>query len=392
MDRKHLIALCQKLIRTPSESGSEEVAAAVVADWMTQAGFDRVWTDAYGSVVGQIQGRGEGISVLLDGHLDTVPVSDPSAWHFDPYGGQIDSGRLYGRGASDMKGAVAAMLVALAEIAGRAERPPGDIYFCGSVQEEVFEGIGLGEVLRQVQPDCVIIGEASELNLKIGQRGRAEICLESQGKTAHSANPQRGINAVYKILPALDALRTMELPEHPRLGSAIIELTDIISSPYPGASVVPKSCRTTWDRRLLEGETEHSVLAEIRSRLDADMIPADDVTVSVVQASAPCYTGAEMGGTRFFPAWLMTEDHPLVITALKTLHAIGLDAKLDTYSFCTNGSMSAGTLGVPTLGFGPSREDQAHVVDEYILIDELEKAAAGYHALARALSQIRKEW
>ena len=245
MDQDRLIPLCQELIRIPSISGAEEAAAAVVANFMTEAGFDDVWTDRYGSVVGRIRGKGQGVSVLFDGHLDTVPVSSPHAWRYDPYGARMDNGRIYGRGAADMKGAVAAMLVALADFCQEPKRPAGDLFFCGSVQEEVFEGIGLGEVLRQVQPDCVVIGEASELNLKIGQRGRAEICLEARGKTAHSANPQRGINAVYRILPAIDALRTMPLPTHPVLGSAIIELTDIVSSPYPGASVVPELCRAT---------------------------------------------------------------------------------------------------------------------------------------------------
>ena len=386
MERNSLIQLCQELIRASSVSGAEEAAAAVAVDFMKNAGFDDVWTDRYGSVVGRIRGQGKGISVLFDGHLDTVPVSSPDAWHYDPFGGEIADQRIYGRGASDMKGAVAAMLIALAEISRAPERPVGDLYFCGSVQEEVFEGIGLGEVLQDVRPDCVIIGEASELNLKIGQRGRAEICLEARGRTAHSANPQKGINAVYRIMPGIEALRSMALPSHPVLGPGIIELTDIISAPYPGASVVPELCRTTWDRRLLVGETEASVIEEIAGRLP------EDTAAFVVEAGALCYTGEMMSGTRFFPAWLMPETHPLVITAQQALANIGLPARLDTYSFCTNGSMSAGMMGIPTLGFGPSREDQAHVVDEYILIEELEKAAQGYFGLARNLNQLRKEW
>jgi putative selenium metabolism hydrolase len=386
MDRDRLIGLCQELIRAASISGAEEAAVSVVTDYMKSAGFDDIWTDRFGSVVGRIRGKGEGISVMFDGHLDTVPVSSPQAWRYDPHSGQMADGKIFGRGASDMKGAVAAMLTALADICREQERPAGDLYFCGSVQEEVFEGIGLGEVLNNVQPDCVIIGEASELNLKIGQRGRAEICLQARGRTAHSANPQRGINAVYRILPAVSALRDMTLPDHPVLGPAIIELTDIISSPYPGASVVPELCRTTWDRRLLVGETEASVIGEM-----ASILP-EGVTAEVVRATALCYTGAEMIGTRFFPAWLMSTDHPLVMTAQTALQSTGLTADIDTYSFCTNGSMSAGTMRIPTLGFGPSREDQAHVVDEYIVIEELEKAAAGYYALAKALTQLRKEW
>jgi len=391
MDRDKLIALCRELIQRPSESGAEAAAVKVAADFMKEAGFDEVWTDRYGSVIGQIRGKGSGLRILFDGHLDTVPVSSPQQWQFDPFSGELDQGRIYGRGASDMKGAVAAMLVALSELACDPKRDHGDIYFCGTVQEEVFEGIALGEVLGVAQPDGVVIGEASELNLKIGQRGRAEICLQAKGKSAHSANPQRGSNAVYRILPVVESLRTMSLPSDPVLGPGIIELTDIISAPYPGASVVPERCRTTWDRRLLVGETEQTVLDGIHGHFASQGVAIDSLSLEVVRAAATCYTGEEMEGTRFFPAWLMGEDHPMVRTAQRALLDAGLTAKLDTYSFCTNGSMSAGARGIPTLGFGPSREDQAHVVNEYILVEELEKAAVGYGALARALSQPWKE-
>ncbi len=391
MNQSSLIALCQRLVRQPGISGQEAATASVVKDFMETAGFDDVWTDRYGSVIGRIRGKGSGFSVLLDGHLDTVPVSSPDAWTHDPFGGDIHDGKLYGRGAADMKGAIAAMLTALSRMIAQGEKPEGDVFFCGSVQEEVFEGIALGEVLNDVKPDCVIIGEASELNLKIGQRGRAEILLEALGKSAHSANPQKGLNAVYEILPAVEAVRSVSLPQHPTLGSAIIELTDIISSPYPGASVVPERCCTTWDRRLLVGETAESVTAGILGQLGKMDIDAKWVHASVVSAVTQCYTGEEIGGIRFFPAWLMEKDHPVVVSAFDALKQAGLPARLDVYSFCTNGSMSAGHMNIPTIGFGPCREDQAHVVDEYILTDELEKAALGYQRIVQSLTQLRKE-
>lgn len=142
------------------------------------------------------------------------------------------------------------------------------------VHEECFEGIAARLVSERYKPDYVIIGEASELNLKIGQRGRAEIVVETFGKPAHSANPQAGINAVYKMAQLIDKIRTITPPTHPVLGHGILELTDIKSSPYPGASVVPDYCRATYDRRLLVGETKESVIAPLESAL-AELVAQD---------------------------------------------------------------------------------------------------------------------
>lgn len=144
----------------------------------------------------------------------------------------------------------------------------------------------------------VIIGEASELNLKIGQRGRAEIVVETFGKPAHSANPQAGINAVYKMAQLIDKIRTITPPTHPVLGHGILELTDIKSSPYPGASVVPDYCRATYDRRLLVGETKESVIAPLEnvpqnlSRRIRSLRP-----VSPTLWAESCYTGATIEGS-----------------------------------------------------------------------------------------------
>ncbi|MGI5839424.1 MAG: YgeY family selenium metabolism-linked hydrolase [bacterium] len=389
IDKEGLISLCRELIRRESLSGAEGGVAALLTEEMKAMGFDEVWTDSYGSVVGKVKGTGGGKSVLFDGHVDTVPVSNKEQWTRAPFGGEVADGRIYGRGASDMKGAVAAMVYALGTLAGTKSRPAGDVYFCGSVQEEIFEGVALGKVIDQVRPDCVVIGEASELNLKIGQRGRAEITVQAKGKTAHSANPKAGVNAVYEILPALQAVRAMELASHPVLGAAIIELTDIISSPYPGASVVPDLCQATFDRRLLVDETAESVLGAVRAALAAR--PDDGgraVSAEIARATAKCYTGAVIEGLRWFPAWLLAPEHPLVQEALAALRSTGLDPAITTYSFCTNGSYSAGIAGIPTVGFGPSRENQAHVVDEYVEIEQVEKAAAGYLAIAERVARL----
>ncbi len=381
-------ALCQALIRQPSYSGHEEGAEGILRAFMEANGFDSVTTDRYGNIIGCIRGNRPGKRLLFDGHMDTVPVSDPGQWQFPPFEGILHDDRLYGRGSSDMKGAVAAFAVAAAAFATDTGRDfPGELYVAGVVHEECFEGVAARAVSQAVKPDYVVIGEASELNLKIGQRGRAEIVVETFGVPCHSANPEKGVNAVYHMTRVIDAIRTLEPPVHPVLGKGILELTDIKSTPYPGASVVPEHCRATYDRRLLVGETKESVLAPIQALLDSMMVndPQLKAKVSYAVGAERCCTGNEITGERFFPGWLYDEGDDFVQAVKSELNAIGHAPRITQYNFCTNGSHYAGEAGIPTLGLGPSREDLAHTVDEYIELDQLYKVTECYYAVMRAL-------
>ncbi len=386
--KDQVVELCRALVRSPSTSGHEEGVVTVLKEFFTKHGFDSVHVDRYGSIVGSIRGNRPGPRLLFDGHIDTVPVGDPAAWHHDPFAGEIQEGKIYGRGTSDMKGAVAAMACAATNFAQETGRDfAGEIYVAGVVHEECFEGVAAREVSAYARPDYVVIGEASQLNLKIGQRGRAEIVVETFGKPCHSANPEKGINAVYKMAKVIEAIRTLEPTHHPVLGDGILELTDIKSSPYPGASVVPEYCRATYDRRLLVGETKESVLAPIQTLLD-DLMKEDPelkVQVSYALGGEQCHTGNQIEGERFFPGWLFDQQEPFVQSVYRQLREMGYTPELTRYNFCTNGSHYAGEAGIRTLGLGPSRENLAHTVDEYIEIDQLVQACHCYTGVMKAL-------
>lgn len=386
--KEELIRLTRGLVAQRSESGHEDGAAGVLGRYLRDSGFDQVTVDGLGNVIGRLTGSRPGPRVLFDGHLDTVPVANPAAWTHDPYGCEIAGGRMYGRGTSDMKGAVAAFTAAAGFFARDRNRDfPGEICVAGTVHEERFEGVAARSVSRIVRPDYVVIGEASQCDLKIGQRGRAEIVVETFGVPAHSANPDKGVNAVYAICKVVEAIRRLPCPEHPVLGRGILELTDIKSDPYPGASVVPSRCRATYDRRLLPGETEESVLAPIQALLDRLMAedPALRARVSYAQGEETCCTGTAIRARRFFPAWLHDEAEPFVQSILSELRAAGPEVRVTQYSFCTNGSHYAGEAGIPTVGLGPSREDLAHTDDEYIELEQLYLACQRYQAVLRAL-------
>lgn len=383
-----LISLCQHLIRARSYSGQEQQAVGEVKRALSELGFDEIVVDKYGSIIGHIKGSAPGPRLLFDGHLDTVPVPETSDWSHAPFSGSIEDGRIYGRGTSDMKGAVAAMVCAAAFFAQDCNRDfSGDLYVVGSVHEECFEGIASRNISEQIKPDYVVIGEASACNIKRGQKGRAEIVVETFGKPAHSANPGKGVNAVYKAALLIDRIKSLKLPRHPVLGEGILELTDIKSSPYPGASVVPDYCKITYDRRVLVGETPESVMKPILD-LIVDIQQEDPefkANAYFARGQEECYTGAVISGERYFPAWLLDEQDEYVQKVFKALNQIGIYADLSHYDFCTNGSHYAGEAGIKTIGFGPSLETLAHTIDEYIEIDQLISAARGYYAISNAI-------
>lgn len=383
-----VIELCREMIRAKSYSGQEQDAGKVLENFFRANGYDEVIRDRYGNVIGHIRGKQPGPKILFDGHMDTVPVTDESEWPFPPFEAVISEGRIYGRGTSDMKGALSAMACAGAFYREQTGGDfPGDIYVAGVVHEECFEGVAARSISQIVRPDYVVIGEASGLNLKIGQRGRAEIVVETFGRAAHSANPEKGINAVYKMAEVIQAIQKLIPPEHPVLGKGILELTDIKSSPYPGASVVPEYCRATYDRRLLTGETKEEVLRpleELCAKLEAED-PELKVKVSFARGKEICYTGNEIEGERFFPGWLFDREEPYIQNVYHALTANGYTPEITQYNFCTNGSHYAGEAGIRTIGLGPSRENLAHIVGEYIEVDQLLKVSDCYMLVMDAL-------
>ena len=386
--KKELIAFTQKMIQAKSYSGHEQDVVKTMEEFCKKHNFTDVHHDKYGNCICHIKGKKPGEKILFDGHMDTVPVADPTKWNHDPFGAEIVDGKMYGRGTSDMKGALSAMLAAAAYYAeDLGDDFAGDIYVAGVCHEECFEGVAAREISKAVHPDYVIIGEASQLNMKIGQRGRAEIVVETFGVPAHSANPEKGVNAVYKMCKAIEAIQKIVPPHHDVLGDGILELTDIKSSPYPGASVVPSYCRATYDRRLLVGETKEGVLKPIQDVLDqlSKEDPQFKAKVSYAVGKEKCWTGEEIEAERFFPGWLFDKNEPWVQAIYKEMKSIGLDPTITNYNFCTNGSHYAGEAGIKTVGVGPSLESLAHTDNEYIAIDQLTKVMESYYGVMKAL-------
>jgi len=381
IDREALESFALALVRTPGLSGDEGAVAALVEAEMARLGY-AVQVDAMGNVTGTLDG-GDGPCALFDGHMDTVGVTDPAAWSADP-AGEIRDGRLYGRGAMDMKGQLAAVIHG---VAAAAEALGGRAVVSASIAEEVLEGAATAEIARRVRPDVAVICEPSTMRLVVGQRGRAELVVEVHGRPTHSSRPELGVNAVDAMADVLRATRGLRLPAHAALGDAILVPTDVLSRPYPANSVVPDRCTVTYDRRTLPGESEEDVVGPVRAAAEAAVAPyGATATVTIAQDRFESYTGAIVEGPNFAAAWSIDPGAPPASTALRALADAGLDVDTGHWAFCTNGSATA-ALGIPTIGFGPGDETLAHRVDEHMTLDELHAGARGYTALAAGLTR-----
>ena len=387
IDEKKLIEIASSLIAIKSNTGEEEKIVKEIASWMEKLGYDEIFVDEAGNIVGGIHGETEGQTILFDGHIDTVEAENHTEWqNGNPYEPYISEDKLFGRGTSDMKGAFAAMLYALSQI--DRSKLKGQVYLSGTVNEEVAEGYTIELVTDKIKPDLVVIGEATNLNINIGQRGRGEIYLKVFGKSAHSSNPAVGINSILKMNKALAKIEAEYQADEDVLGKGILVLTDIISTPYPGESVIPRLCTATFDKRIILQETKEGILNKIREILDH--IKSEDKDFSYElgyrENQIKTYTGYSIKGDKFYPPWRISEEDAVVNKAIDLLKDINLDPEINSYSFCTNGSSTCGVKGIKTIGFGPGREEEAHITNEFITLEGLRKSAEGYLDLSYILS------
>ena len=384
------LPLARELAMTPSVSGNEEAAVRLVAAAMTGAGFDTVEIDAVGNAIGII-GSGSGPRVLIDGHIDSIPLHSAERWSVDPFGGVIREGNLYGLGICDQKASIAAAVHGVAE-AHLQGRLGGRVAVVASVCEEEMEGQALRSVLSAFQPDVVITSEPNDTRLAIGQRGRAKIEVTVVGRACHAGHAGEGLNAVEALTSLVEEARRLEHPVHPDLGHRDLTCIDFASWPYPSVSTVPGRAMARFDCRFLPGESPESLVALLEgcaTRAWGDWTERPALEVRLVRATFSTWTGASFDAAEFCHAWWTDAHSQPVIRAQAALAEIGLDPSPTHYSFCTNGSLSAGVLGIATLGFGVGVESGAHQVDEHVSLESLAAGQQGYAALAAHLSASR---
>jgi len=289
-------------------------------------------------------------TILLAPHLDTVGADGTK---FIP---QRKNGRLYGRGACDTKGSVAAMLSALCELANAKSRPlETEIVFAGLIDEEHAQAGSRALVKSRFKADLAIVGEPTKLQVVTTHKGSLWLELETHGKAAHGATPQFGKNAIHEMARIVDLLETdyavqLRKRKHPLLGTATVNVGTISGGVQP--NIVPYRCKITVDRRTLPGETDAGVQREIAAFLRARKL------------------STKISSSKLAPA-LPLETNPKLPLIRQFLRSVRQSKPMGVDFFCDAAVLSAG--GIPSVVFGPGDVAQAHTADEWISLAELER-------------------
>ena len=395
--RKAYVEYVRELVRRPSLTGEEGELADFVLDSLERLGVE-AYRDAAGNVVGEVR-CGEGPTVLLNSHLDVVPAGSPKAWApYTPFGGDVDGDRIVGRGVADLKAGLATQFFTLKhfrEALDNGKKFGGTLLFAAVVHEEAAEMLGTQVLIEQTLPargqsvDLCILCEPSSGRIALGHRGKVELVVTTHGRTAHSSQPQQGINALEKMLPVMQYVFD-EMPEklksHPVLGESSVTITDCVVR--PGAqSIVPDSCEISVDRRYMPGEDIPGLAAEFEAlfdRLAADDpgFSADVRPRSYVERT---YTGYTQEVNKYHPAWTTDRELPIVKKALDALPSVGQEADCFYWKFGTDGSMTAGLHNIPTIGYSHAEEKWAHQPKEQVSITEMCKTIEGTIAMCAAV-------
>jgi len=370
------------MVRIPSESCGEEKVVLRIKEEMEKVGFDKVEIDPMGNIHGTI-GHGKRL-IAYDAHIDTVGIGNKANWKFDPYEGYEDEETIGGRGTSDQEGGMTAMVYAGKIIKDLGLEDDYTLVMVGSVQEEDCDGLCWQYIVNEMKlrPEFVISTEPTDGGIYRGQRGRMEIKVTTSGVSCHGSAPERGDNAIFKMAPILQELEELhtKLISDDFLGKGTLTVSEIFHS-SPSRCAVADGCTVSIDRRLTKGEDKDYAIGQIEA---LPSVKKAGAKVEMYTYEVPSYTGLVYPTDCYFPSWVVEEDHVAcqsVAEAYKNL--FNKEPRIDKWTFSTNGVSITGMFGIPTIGFGPGKEAQAHAPNEKTWKQDLVTCAAVYAALPK---------
>ncbi len=392
-----VVAWTQELVRIPSvyrpqKGEAEEPAARWVAARFKEIGLETTWEEVEPgrpNVIGVYHGVDEGKTLMFEGHTDVVTEGDVSQWTHDPFGAEIVDGRIYGRGANDMKGGLVAAICATKAIVESGIRLKGNILIGALVDEEGLMK-GVKHFVRQgwaENVDAAIICEPEDNRLCIAQKGVMWVRVTATGKMAHGCMPLTGVNPIYPMgafLVELQKLEAAEIARHgndPFLGQTSITPT-IIQSPVGGEpqnNVMPARCQAVLDVRLIPGQSPEDIEAGIRTiceRLESETNPLH-FEVEVIETRPPTSTPRE---------------EPIVVILDQAWRDLtGREPVYGGVPGSTDGTILYSWAGVPIVTCGPGDVEIPHHVDEYQDIDQLVEATRLYALTALRYLGVEEE-
>ncbi len=364
--------VCRDLIRfnTVNPPGEEQVASEYVLEALKPYGFEGellVHADKRATGIARLRGTGELPAVMFNGHVDVVPVG-MEPWRYDPFAGEIAEGKVWGRGASDMKGGLAAMIVAAQAVAKSGQKLRGDLIVSATGGEEV-NMLGARELAKYpgLGPlQAVIISEPTSNNIALAERGVLWPEITTRGKTAHGSTPHLGKNAVQMMLALIRELEKMEIPfePHPTLGNFTRSLDIFRGGTQP--NVIPDSCVAVYDYRTVPGQDHGQLLAQIEEKIAvlAQTYPDFQASVKAVNDLPPAETLPDDPAVRKFQA--------------SASAAAGRQVEIVVMRFATEACIFVPQLGVPCIVLGPGDPALAHQPNEFVEIEAMGEAARMY--------------
>jgi len=324
------------------------------------------------NVIIEVRGGKPRPTLLFEAHMDTVPPGN-MVEAFTPI---YRDGRLYGRGACDTKGSLAAMLAALEQAAGEPASLPCDIVLCAAVDEEYqFRGV-MSLLDLGLQVDGAVVGEPTDLSIVVAHKGVCRFAVTTHGKAAHSSMPHLGISAIAGMRPVLDFINDTIEPElsrqaHPLCGAATVVIGTIKGGTQ--INIVPDRCEIEVDRRVLPGENSRAVLRDFETRL-CEVLRSRGIEFSVRELllDEPLATPS---------------DAAIVSCARRGAATLGLPTKAIGVPYGSDASKLQAYGGIPSIVYGPGSIGQAHSDAEFVPIDEVEQATAFYLELMRTFGK-----
>lgn len=377
VEEAEVVSLCRNLVRFKSVNppGDELEIAQYVAHVLREAGLTvdvMSHTPTRASLVARLKGSGEVPALVYCGHLDVMPIGHED-WLYDPFRGELVEGKLWGRGSTDMKSGVAAMIMAAKVLASAKIHLKGDLVLVFTADEEVG---GLGARELAARPDfapaqAVVISEPSSNDIYVAEKGQLWLEITTYGKAAHGSMPHLGQNAIMMMVALLSKLQQLGVPyeEHPLLGS----FTRSVGTIRGGlrTNVVPDRCVITLDQRTLPGQDHHAVVAQVEN-LFADLsrqLPDFRASVKVIADLCPVETSPQDPAAQSFCDIVaeVTGERP--------------EPKGAPYT--TDAAFLVPSLNAPMIICGPGDPDLAHRPNEYVEVDKLFEST-GIFTLAAA--------
>ena len=373
IQKKELVDLTIELVRTPTENppGNEKAAAQFLKPLLSKMGF-KVKTvlspkGRWNLLAEKRWGRG-GRKLIFNGHLDVVPAGKASQWKYPPFQGKRFKGKIYGRGSSDMKSGIASFIHALSTIE-RSKIPLHQgaviLHLVSDEESHGHQGMGFLTQRERIQGDAALVGEPTDLQPVIAQKGALWLRILTIGKSAHGSKPHLGVNAVEKMMKLIERLRILPLEkDHPLLGKPTLNIGTIHGGTK--VNIVPEGCEIEVDRRMLPGEKKEEVLGEIKEMLDS------------LQSEDPFFQYRTEEIDFAEPSEVDPEEQIVKIGVEAIENVMGRKPILRGFSGFTDSRFYINRCRIPTLIFGPGGVDQSHTMDESVEVDALVHAAHIY--------------